>query len=169
VYFALISNAHNPKTMKRELLQLREALLDINGILNRPQPDAALIALAGVDLDRALYPLLVRVGRRGPLGIGELAELVGRDYTTVSRQVTKLEGLGLVRRQVNTQDGRIKEAVITDAGASMTRALDGAREKLFGAVLADWDKTEVAELARLTRQLADSALEYFRAERTRGE
>src|SRR5476651_1132432 len=96
--------------MKRELTQLREALMDITGILNRPQPDAALIELAGVDLDRALFPLLVRVERRGPLGIGELAELVGRDYTTVSRQVAKLESLGLVGRQVNAADARIKEA-----------------------------------------------------------
>ena len=155
--------------MKRELLQLREALLDINGILNRPQPDAALIALAGVDLDRALFPLLVRVERRGPLGIVELAELVGRDYTTVSRQVAKLESLGLVGRQVNAQDARIKEAVITEQGLAMTRALDGAREKLFGAVLADWDKKDVSELARLMRKLADSGLEYFRAERARGD
>src|ERR1700748_1459749 len=130
--------ARERETMKRELMQLREALLDINGILNRPQPDAALIALAGVDLDRALFPLLVRVARRGPLRIVELADLVGRDYTTVSRQVAKLESLGLVGRQVNTQDARIKEAVITERGLVTTRALDGAREKLFGGVLADW-------------------------------
>ena len=153
--------------MKRELLQLREALLDINGILNRPQPDAALIALAGVDLDRALFPLLVRIDRRGPLGIGELAELCGRDYTTVSRQVSKLEGLGLVGRQVNAQDARIKEAVITEQGRTMTRALDGAREKLFKAVLADWEPQDVTELARLLRKLADSGLELLKTERAR--
>jgi DNA-binding MarR family transcriptional regulator len=153
--------------MKRELLQLREALLDINGMLNRPQPDAALIALAGVDLDRALFPLLVRIERRGPLGIGELAELVGRDYTTVSRQVAKLESLGLVGRQVNAQDARIKEAVITEQGRTMTKALDGAREKLFLRVLNGWDKQEVAELARLLRKFADSGLEFVRAERER--
>jgi DNA-binding MarR family transcriptional regulator len=151
--------------MKRELTQLREALLDINGILNRPQPDAALIALAGVDLDRALFPLLVRVERRGPLGIGELAELAGRDYTTVSRQVTKLESLGLVGRQVNAQDARIKEAVITEQGRAMARALDGAREKLFATVLADWDKRDVTELARLMRKLADSGLEFVKRSR----
>jgi DNA-binding MarR family transcriptional regulator len=151
--------------MKRELSQLREALLDINGILNRPQPDAALIALAGVDLDRALFPLLVRVERRGPLGIGELAELCGRDYSTVSRQVAKLEGLGLVGRQVNAQDARIKETVITDRGRTMTRALDGAREKIFTAVLADWDSKDVADLARLLRKLADSGLDFVKAQR----
>jgi len=151
--------------MKRELLQLREALLDISGILNRPQPDAALIALAGVDLDRALFPLLVRVERRGPLGIGELAELCGRDYTTVSRQVSKLADLGLVARQVNAQDARIKETVITEQGRAMARALDGAREKLFAAVLADWDRHDVAELARLLRKLADSGLAYMKSSR----
>src|ERR1700743_489028 len=153
--------------MKRELLQLREALLDINGILNRPQPDAALIALAGVDLDRALFPLLVRIDGRGPLGIGELAELCGRDYTTVSRQVSKLEGLGLVSRQVNAQDARIKEAVITEQGRAMTRALDGAREKLFKAVLADWEPQDVTELARLRRKRADSGLQLLKTERGR--
>ena len=52
--------------MKKDILLLREALLDLTGVLNRPQPDAALIALAGVDLDRALFPLLARVERRGP-------------------------------------------------------------------------------------------------------
>jgi len=152
--------------MKRELTQLREALMDITGILNRPQPDAALIELAGVDLDRALFPLLVRIERRGPLGIGELAELVGRDYTTVSRQVAKLESLGLVGRQVNAQDARIKEAVATEQGRAMARALDGAREKIFASVLAGWDKKEVADLARLMRKLADSGLEFVKAQRS---
>ncbi len=151
--------------MKRELTQLREALLDINGILNRPQPDAALIALAGVELDRALFPLLVRIERRGPLGIVELAELAGRDYTTVSRQVAKLESLGLVGRQVNAQDARVKEAVATDQGRAMARALDGAREKVFASVLADWDRQDVADLARLMRKLADSGLAFVKAQR----
>jgi DNA-binding MarR family transcriptional regulator len=155
--------------MKREVLQLREALLDLTGVLNRPQPDAALIALAGVDLDRALFPLLARVERRGPLGIGELAELCGRDYTTVSRQITKLEAKGLVVRQVNAQDARIKEAVITEKGRVMTSALDGAREKIITALLAQWDKKEVGELARLLRKFANDALRFVREDRARSE
>jgi DNA-binding MarR family transcriptional regulator len=149
--------------MKRELSELREALLDLTGVLNRPQPDAALIALAGVDLDRALFPVLARVERRGPLGIGELAELCGRDYTTVSRQITKLEGMGLVVRQVNAHDARVKEAVITDEGRVMMRALGRAREKILTSLLADWDAREVVELARLLRKLADDALTFVGA------
>jgi DNA-binding MarR family transcriptional regulator len=152
--------------MKRDLLQLREALLDLTGVLNRPQPDAALIALSGVNLDRALFPLLVRVDRRGPLAIGELAELCGRDYSTVSRQISKLESLGLVGRQVDVADARVTNAMITKKGRVMTRALDRARERLMTELLADWDKKQVAELARLLRKLADDALRFGHSART---
>lgn len=148
--------------MKREVRELREALLDLTGILNRPQPDAALIETAGVDLDRALFPLLVRVERRGPLGIVELAELAGRDYTTVSRQVAKLESLGLVARCPSPEDGRVRAAVITDQGRVITEALDAARQKIIEGLLADWDKEDVRELVRLLRRFADDALEWVK-------
>ncbi len=150
--------------MKRDLLLLHEALLDLTGVLNQPQPDAALIALAGVDLDRALFPLLVRVGRRGPLPIGELAELSGRDYSTVSRQISKLESLGLVARQADRADARITNAAITRKGEAMTRALDRAREKRMSLLLAEWDAEEIADLARLLRRLADDALRFVRSD-----
>ena len=149
--------------MKRDLSQLREALLDLTGLLNQPQPDAALIALAGVELDRALFPLLVRVERRGPLAYGELAGLCGRDYSTVSRQIAKLETLGLVERRTAAQDARVTEVAITRKGRVMTRALDAAREKLMRALLADWSSEEIAQLARLLRRFADDALSFVRA------
>jgi len=143
--------------------------MDLTGVLNRPQPDTALMTLAGVDLDRALFPLLVRVGRRGPLGIGELAELSGRDYTTVSRQVTKLEGLGLVTREPSRDDARIKEVQLTEKGLGMTQALDAAREKIFTSLLDHWSKDEVAHLARSLRQLADDAQNFVRSQKISGE
>jgi DNA-binding MarR family transcriptional regulator len=148
--------------MKREVRELREALLDLTGILNRPQPDAALIEAAGVDLDRALFPLLARVERRGPLGIVELAELAGRDYTTVSRQIAKLESLGLVARCPSPEDGRVRAAVITDQGRAITEALDAARQKIIEGLLADWDKEDVRDLVRLLRRFADDALEWVK-------
>jgi len=153
--------------MKRNVRRLREALLDVVGLVNRPQPDAELIERAGVDLDRALFPLLARVERRGPLGINELADLCGRDHTTVSRQVTKLVSLGLVARRVNAGDARIKEVVITPEGSAMTRALDGARHELMSALLADWEEREIDELARLLRKLADDAHAMMLARKSR--
>lgn len=146
--------------MKNEIQELRGALLDLTGVLNRPQPDAALIAAAGVDLDRALFPLLSRIDRLGPLGVVELSELVGRDYSTVSRQVTKLEGLGLVARCSSPNDARIRAAIVTEQGRVMTAALDAARQKIIEKMLVDWDKDDVSRLAHLLRRLADDALEW---------
>jgi DNA-binding MarR family transcriptional regulator len=146
--------------MSRDLAILREALLDLTGVLNRPQADDRLIALAGVDLDRALFPLLVRVERRGPLSIGALADLSGRDYTTVSRQITTLEKLGLVVRRVNTGDARVRDVAITARGRVMTRALDKARQRLMTSLLAAWEPRDIAMLARLLRRLADDALAF---------
>jgi DNA-binding MarR family transcriptional regulator len=149
--------------MKRDIVQLHEALLDLTGLLNRPQPDAALIALAGVQLDRALFPLLVRVARGEPLGIGELAELCGRDYTTVSRQIAKLESLGLVDRQVDSRDARVTRVALTERGRGVTVALDRARAKLMTSLLSDWKRKDVADLARLLRRFAEDALSFVRA------
>ena len=99
--------------MTKDIRGLRDAMMDLTGVLNHPGPDAALMDAAGVDLERALFPLLVRVARLGPLGVGELADLAGRDYTTVSRQLATLAGLGLVARQPNASDKRIRDASVT--------------------------------------------------------
>jgi DNA-binding MarR family transcriptional regulator len=72
-----------------------------------------------------------------------------------------------VGRQVNARDARIKEAVITEPGRVMTRALDRAREKVMTSVLADWDKKDVVDLARLLRRLADDALDFVKTDRSR--
>jgi len=135
--------------------QLHGALIDLVGVINRPQADTILLREAGLALDRALFPLLVVIERRGPIGVGELADRVGRDYTTVSRQVAKLESLGLVARRTNPADRRVNEAVVTDKGRAMTDAIDAARERLVGSILASWSDQDLEDLTRLLRRFAD--------------
>ena len=65
------------------------------GVANGTDAIELLIRAAGIRLDRALFPLLVGIERFGPIGVVDLADRAGRDYTTVSRQVAKLESLGL--------------------------------------------------------------------------
>jgi DNA-binding MarR family transcriptional regulator len=134
------------------------AVVDLVGIMNRPQRDARMIKEAGISLDRALFPLLVGIGRFGPIGVVDFADRAGRDYTTVSRQVAKLESLGLVERAAAEGDKRVREAVITASGREMTRAIDKARDRMLIAMLADWNKEDIATLAPLLRRLADDAL-----------
>ena len=135
---------------------LHRALIDIVSVMNRPQRDEMMVREAGISLDRALFPLLVGIERVGPIGVVDLADRVGRDYTTVSRQVAKLEGLGLVERQASAADRRVRQAIVTPKGKAMTDAVDAARERIGRAIFAAWDKRDVEELVRLMRKFADA-------------
>ena len=139
-----------------QLHQLHAAVLDIVAAMNRPQRDEALIKEAGIPLDRALFPLLVGIERFGPIGVVVLADRVGRDYTTVSRQVAKLESLGLVERRGSAADRRVREAVISSKGKAMTDLVDAARERIGRAIFESWDVPEIDELVRLMRKFADA-------------
>lgn len=149
------SSGSAKSTLSRAKLRLlHESLLEIVGVFNRPDQDEVLIEEAGIRLDRALFPLLVGIERFGPIGIVDLAGRVGRDYTTVSRQVAKLESLGLAKRQANPADGRMREAVVTAKGKAMTKHFDAARERLAGVVFATWPDREFDHLVRLMGKFA---------------
>ena len=138
------------------LRELHAALLDIVSAMNRPQRDEVLIKEAGIALDRALFPLLVGIQRFGPIGVVDLADRAGRDYTTVSRQVAKLESLGLVKRQGSAADRRVREAVITAKGKTMTDLVDAARERIGRAIFENWEARDVDRLVALVRKFADA-------------
>jgi DNA-binding MarR family transcriptional regulator len=130
-------------------------VLDIVGIFNSPERDAAMLESAGLTLERALFPLLVLIGKYGPIGVVDVATRVGRDYTTVSRQVTRLEQLGLVVRRNSSADRRTREVTVTSQGRAATKAVDAARERLALRMFRDWSVADYDHLLRLTRMLAD--------------
>jgi DNA-binding MarR family transcriptional regulator len=146
-----VHNAH----IKALLPSLHASLLEIATAMNRPERDEELLALAGLTLERALFPLLVLVERKGPIGVVDLAARVGRDYTTVSRQVARLEELGLVERRAGSADKRVREAIITPRGKSATDALDAARETMALVLFHEWSREDLDELVRLMGKLAE--------------
>lgn len=140
----------------REFRDFHLSLLDIAAALNRPGRDEFLVRAAGIRLERALFSVLVSVERVGPVPLVELAERLGRDYTTVSRQVSRLEAMGLVEREVLADDRRVRKVAITAKGKAMTDRVDAARERLARKVFAEWSRHDVVELMRLMRRLADA-------------
>lgn len=147
-----VQNTH----IEGQLRDIHRSVLDVMAVMNRPQRDDMLIREAGISLDRALFPLLVGIERLGPVGVVELADRAGRDYTTVSRQVAKLESLGLVERRAGAADRRVREAVISPAGQAMTARIDAARERLGRQIFQSWEPAELADLMRLLRKFADA-------------
>ena len=142
--------------MPKNIQTLHGAMIDLFALMNRPQNDESLLREAGVSLDRALFPLLVGIERLGPIGVVDLADRAGRDHTTVSRQVAKLESLGLVARRESAADRRVREAVVTDKGKATVALVDAARERVGRAVFESWDAEEFDTLVRLMGKLADA-------------
>lgn len=153
----MIAGNQDQKNQKdARLRSLHGALLDVMGMLNGVLQEEMVIREAGIRLDRTLFPLLVLVDRCGPVGVVELAERVGRDYTTVSRQLAKLESLALVVRRCSAADRRSRQAVITSAGQDIVARIDAACERVLGNALQMWTEQEKDNLVQSLHNLANS-------------
>ena len=129
--------------------EVHAVLLRLNGYMNRPDIDQAFLARAGVKLDRALFPLLTRIGLYHPISVVELANLVGRDHSTVSRQAAKLEALGLVERRAARGDQRVRLLEPSASGRKMLEQFSLARRKFLAERLDDWTDEERSMLLDL--------------------
>ena len=105
------------------------------------------------ELEPAAYGLLVRLESAGRQRATDLAAYFGLGKATVSRQLRALEDLGLVAREPDPADGRAFLVHLTDEGLARYRSARDARRDRYVRKLADWDRNEVAELARLLHHL----------------
>ncbi|WP_367159342.1 MarR family transcriptional regulator [Kozakia baliensis] len=135
---------------------LHFTLMDLIGLLNGTQFQDLLLRDSGVALDRALFPLLVRIERFGPMDVRSLANQVGRDHSTVSRHVLKLQSLGLVTLASGADDGRVKLSVVTREGRKAVQAIGKARDRLLDRLLQDWTPEDRDNLVRLTDMLVNT-------------
>jgi DNA-binding MarR family transcriptional regulator len=138
----------------RNLDAIASALIELTGYLNSPRQDDVLLNEAGVSLDRALFPLLVRLSSAPGMGVAQLADRVGRDPSTVSRQLAKLDELRLIKRPLTNEDMRVREATITKAGLRAITAITDARRKLLHQLVEDWSKEERDMFPKLVQKLA---------------
>lgn len=154
-----MQNAH----INYDIDDFHHALLTIIGVMNHPLRDMALMRTAEITLDQVLFPLLVTVERFGPIGVVDLANRVGRDYTTVSRQVKKLEQAGLVVKKSQPQDKRVSELTISEEGKAMTMKIDAARQRLMNASFDGWEPEDVQALFRLVQKYAQTLMKQEEA------
>jgi DNA-binding MarR family transcriptional regulator len=136
--------------------EIHAVLLRLNGYMNRPDLDQAFLARAGVKLDRALFPLLTRIGLTHPVGVVELGNLIGRDHSTVSRQVAKLEALGLVERRAAKGDQRVRLLEPSMTGWRMLNQFAIARRQFLNERLGDWTDEERSKFLDLLTRFSDT-------------
>jgi DNA-binding MarR family transcriptional regulator len=130
--------------VERELfLLLRRAHANANAVATRVHPD----------LDAAAYPLLVHIAMAPGVRSSELADHVGVGRATISRQVRRLEDLGLLTRRPDPDDSRGQQLELTPQGVRRLTEAQEARRAWLRDALASWDDREVADLAATLEHL----------------
>jgi DNA-binding MarR family transcriptional regulator len=108
-------------------------------------------------MDRAAFLLLNRLDRTGPVGVKALAQAMGIDSSTVTRQVAPLVDCELVDRVPNPDDGRAVLLELSEQGRRRLEEVRGSRQDLMRMLLSDWptedQETFVALLTRFNQSI----------------
>lgn len=107
------------------------------------------------DLDASAYLLLATVARTPGTRTSDLADLLGVGRGTMSRQVTRLERMGLLARTADPHDSRSQPLALTDEGERRLAHARRGRQEYMRRSLEAWRDEELTQLAELMARLND--------------
>jgi DNA-binding MarR family transcriptional regulator len=97
-------------------------------------------------VDATAYPILFNLAAE-PRRVSVLAELVHSDVSTVSRQVSTLEGHGLVAKVSDPADGRAQVVQLSDEGTTLLAGIQQQRTEWFRELMGEWTPEEASDFA----------------------
>jgi DNA-binding MarR family transcriptional regulator len=118
---------------------------------------------AHADVDSAAYPVLFELSR-GSLRVGDLATVVRGDLSTVSRQVSALSRLGLVRKDTDPSDGRAQLVTLTESGRDLLQSITDIRAAWLQDLLGEWEDADVQTASHRLEALGDRLEAWLRAQ-----
>ncbi|MGC4935493.1 MarR family winged helix-turn-helix transcriptional regulator [Gordonia sp. DT30] len=108
------------------------------------------------EFETAAFKGLFHLARQ-PMRSRELAAELNTDPSTVSRHVSQLVELGLIRREADPHDGRATLLVITGTGRERVEAMRSGRRTALNSALSEWRGEELATLLSLLTRFVDAA------------
>jgi DNA-binding MarR family transcriptional regulator len=123
---------------------------ELRTLVRRSQSQGSMFAaLVHPELDSSAFPLLAYIeshpGSRG----SDLAAHFHVGRATISRQLTRLEDLGLIERFMDPDDSRGQLISLTAYGRTQVQSAANARVQALAEVVANWNETDVHMLAEL--------------------
>ncbi|MFE7275617.1 MarR family winged helix-turn-helix transcriptional regulator [Streptomyces sp. NPDC057623] len=138
-----------------DIVEIEKCLTRVSYLAGRARQHEYLMAMAGVNLDRAAVAVLRRLAESEPMRPGVLAGLLAVEASHVTRQVQQLERAGYVVRAADPHDRRARRVELTDAGRAAVDRFREASRVGMGMALADWSDEDLRRLAELFHRLVD--------------
>lgn len=98
------------------------------------------------EVSHSALGVISTLGKCGPQRLGALAEAEGVSPPTMTKIVTALEDLALVRRTTDPADGRASLVEVTEAGARLAATGKGEKLAALARRIADLDPADQAAL-----------------------
>ncbi|WP_369249747.1 MarR family winged helix-turn-helix transcriptional regulator [Streptomyces sp. R41] len=144
-----------------DIAEIEGALNRISYLTGRVRQHDRLMALAGVQLDRAGVALLRQIADSEPMRLGELANLLAVEASHVTRQVQQLQKSGYVTRVPDPDDRRAQRIQITPTGQEVINRVREASCRGMEVALKAWSPQELRQLATLFHRMVD---DFYSAE-----
>jgi DNA-binding MarR family transcriptional regulator len=142
-----------------QLLKVYEFVELVASSVRSRRQSERLTRVAGVPITTASLGALRLVHRHGPIAVADVAQRLGVDQSTASRQLRPLDEHGLIRRKADSRDRRVAWLSSTQAGRAL---LDRVREVSlndFDVALAGWSARDRRLLAELLDRFRIGLLE----------
>lgn len=136
--------------------ELIESLVTIVSFFNRTDRDKSFIKTAGVDLEATSFQLFVTIGRMQPANVTNLANVLGKSYSSVSRQIDKLEQKRLVETKSSEKDARNRLVSLSKTGEDLKKTLDETRLRNINTALSTWTDEQKNALLENLQHLAST-------------
>ncbi len=107
------------------------------------------------ELDPSSYPLLVHLYQHPDTRVSDLAQAHCVSKGTMSRQLARLDRLGIVKRQVDATDSRGQLIRLTESARASVGQAKQAQSQLLREALSAWPDGDVVQLERLLQRLID--------------
>lgn len=111
-------------------------------------------------MDRAGYLLLRTLEQIGPASINVLADTLGLDGSTVTRQISSMQAAGLVVRETNPEDRRSCIIRPTEEGMERMNQFRERRKATVTALTDSWSAHERRTLSKMLSKLNDSIVTH---------
>jgi DNA-binding MarR family transcriptional regulator len=107
------------------------------------------------DITLGQMRLLFLLQREGPQPMGRIAEVFDLSSTASTGFVSRIERHGLVERRHRSDDRRVVECALTEAGGRFLHGISGVRLDLIRQRLAALEPDELSEFGRLLRLISE--------------